>query len=109
MPNMERAFELVVAVLLAVLGGLARLLNAKDKRAMKRGRILSELFVSGFVGLMVLLIARTVGLTGDWLGLVCGMAGWAGPKVLDEIWEHVKKKTGIKPEEEKQGGKTDVD
>ena len=85
--DVQKIWEAVIAVILAVLGGLARLLNLKDETRLAWSRILSELFISGFSGLMVLMLARASGLSGDWLGLVCGMAGWVGPKVLDMLIE----------------------
>jgi len=87
--------DTLIAVLLAAAGGLDRLLNTKDKKRIQLGRILSELFISGFAGIMVLLLARTLGLTGDWLGLVCGMAGWIGPRILDLISKPATKPLGI--------------
>jgi len=91
----DKMIDTLIAVLLAAAGGLARLLNTKDKKRIQFGRILSELFISGFAGIMVLLLARTLGLTGDWLGLVCGMAGWIGPRILDLISKPATKPLGI--------------
>jgi len=102
-PNIDvnRVWETVIAVLLAAAGGFARLLNMKNKRRMRGGRILSELFVSSFAGLMVLLLARTGGLSGDWIGLVSGVAGWVGPRMMDLILKPAGKMLGIEPEEAK--------
>jgi len=83
--DVGRIWETVIAVLLAVAGGLARLLNAKDNTRLKLSLILSELFISAFAGLMVLMLARSFGLAGDWLGLVCGIAGWTSPRIIDLI------------------------
>lgn len=92
--DVERAWEVAVAICLAAMGGLARLLNASKKR-LKWRRIFSELFISGFAGIMVLFLARSSGLTGDWLGLVCGMAGWIGPRILDLAAKQAVKPIGI--------------
>lgn len=83
MIEVERAWETIVAVLLATCGGLARILHTRNKKKMRWGLILSELFISGFAGLMVLMLARASGVSGDWLGVVCGMSGWIGPRILD--------------------------
>jgi len=48
---------------------------------------------------MVLLLARSLGLTGDWLGLVAGMAGWIGPQLLDLLEKPVKKAIGLNTED----------
>ena len=95
MLNNNNIWDSIIAVLLAIAGGLARILNIKDKRRLKLSRILSELFLSAFSGLMVLLLARTLGLSGDWLGLVCGMAGWVGPRMLDLIAKIAGGKLGV--------------
>jgi len=91
----DHVWEVVIAVLLAAAGGLARILNLKDDTKLKWSRILSELFISGFAGLMVLLLARSFGLTGDWLGLVSGVAGWVGPRILDLVARPAGKVIGI--------------
>ena len=102
MLDVERAWQTIVAVALAALGGLARLLNTKDKTKLKWSRILSELFISGFAGLMVLLLGRSFGLSGDWLGLVCGMAGWIGPRILDLVGKQAGNAIGIDVEKPKR-------
>jgi hypothetical protein len=63
---------------MAVFGCLARLLSLKDHSILQFKLVLAELFVSGFSGLMVLLLARATGMTGDWVGVLCGMSGWIG-------------------------------
>lgn len=100
--DVDRIWETVIALLFATAGGLARLLSANDKRKMRRGRLLSELFISGFAGLMVLLLARTFGLSGDWLGLVSGMAGWIGPRMLDMVIKPVGKALGMDTDDKKE-------
>ena len=81
--SVDRIWETIIATLLASAGGLARLLSLKDTSSISLMKLLSELFISGFAGLMVLMLARTIGLSGDWLGLVSGVAGWIGPGVID--------------------------
>jgi len=93
--DVDRIWETIIAVALATAGGLARLLNVKSKGRLQWSRIFSELFISGFAGLMVLLLARSFGLTGDWLGLVCGISGWIGPRMLDLVAKPAGKAIGI--------------
>ena len=97
--SLKNGWDLLIAVLLATLGGLARLLKVKSDTKLKWNVIFSELFISGFAGLMVLLLAKASGLSGDWLGLVCGMAGWIGPKILDLLIKPAKKAIGIDTDE----------
>jgi len=100
----ERVWEYVIAIMFAAAGGLARLLNSKgkDNTKMQLSRIFAELFISGFAGLMVLFLARAFGLTGDWLGLVCGMAGWVGPRILDLVAKKAGEAIKINLEEPKK-------
>ena len=94
----EHIVDYIIAVVLAMSGGLASILNKKTK--LKVTQILAEMFIAGFAGLMVLLLARASGLTGYWLGLVCGMAGWIGPKILDAISKPVGSKIGVEVDRE---------
>ena len=89
--NIERIWEAVIAVLLASAGCLARLLHKKNCVKLKLWYVLSELFVSGFAGYMTLYAARLLGLSGDWLGLMSGMAGWMGPRILDVLGDIIVK------------------
>ena len=91
MYDIDKIWETMIAVLLAVLGGLARILNLKDNKKLKWSKILSELFISGFSGIMVLMFARIYNLSGDWVGIICGMSGWIGPKILDVLVKLVSK------------------
>jgi len=93
--SVDKIWEVIIAVTLAVAGGLARVLNLKDKVRLKLSFILSELFISGFAGLMVLLLARSFGLADDWLGLICGMSGWVGPKILDLVSRKAGQAVGL--------------
>ena len=95
MLDVQGVWGIIIDMLLAAAGGFARLLTSKDQMALRTSRILSELFVSGFAGVMVLLLAKALGVTGDWLGLVCGMAGWVGPRILDLVAKPAGKVIGI--------------
>ena len=93
--NLENIWDTVITVLLAVAGGLARLLNGKDRKRLKWSNVLSELFVAGFAGIMALMLARASGLTGDWVGLLCGIAGWTSPKILYTLTKTTEKIFGF--------------
>ena len=94
--DVEKLWEVAIAVLLATMGGLARLLYRSETTRFSWPRLFSELFIAGFAGIMVLFAMRAMGITGDWVSVVCGMAGWIGPKVLDSIAEQTEKATGVK-------------
>jgi hypothetical protein len=83
--DIESIWEIIIAVMLACAGGFARLLNAKDHTPLQWSKIFSEIFVSGFAGLMILMLAQSLKITGSWQGIACGMAGWMGPHILDLI------------------------
>ncbi|MDR2939551.1 MAG: phage holin family protein [Clostridiales bacterium] len=91
----EKIWQTITAVLLAVAGGLARLLNMGGTKHLKRGKVLSELFISGFAGMMALMLARNFNLSVDWIGLICGCAGWLGPKMLDLTAKAAGKAVGV--------------
>ena len=94
MNDLDNILEAAIAILLAIAGGMARLLNLKDKQMLKFSRVLSELFVSGFTGLMILLLARSYNIYGDLVGVICGMSGWVGPKILDTVLKFIQKQGG---------------
>ena len=87
----EKMLESGIAVLLALFGGVARMLHHKTGTAITSKLIISELMVSGFTGYMALLFARASGLSGDWLGVVCGMAGWSAPRLVDFMMKKIEK------------------
>ena len=97
--DVDNIWDYIIAIILASSGGFARMLNKRGGRKLTVVKVLSELFISGFAGIMVLLLARSLGLTGDWLGLVAGMAGWIGPQLLDLLEKPVKKAIGLNTED----------
>ena len=82
---MEYMWEVLKAVLVSCAGGLARMLNQKDKRVLTMFRLAAQLFVAGFTGVMVLFALQALKIEGGYTGLLCGLAGWAGPTVLDSL------------------------
>jgi len=99
--DIERIWQTLIAVVLAVSGGFARLLSLKGKAKLKWGRIASELFISGFAGLMVLMLARASGLSGDLIGVIAGISGWIGPRMLDLVAKVASKSVGVDFESKK--------
>lgn len=97
--DVTRLWPYIISMLLAVGGGIVRLLGmigAKDVSKLNKVIIFSELFVSGFAGVISLFIARAIGLSEDWICVICGMGGWAGPKALDAFWALVAKIIGAR-------------
>jgi phage shock protein PspC (stress-responsive transcriptional regulator) len=85
---------LLIQIMMAVFGGLARILNRKDER-MRLAHVLSDLFVSAFTGIMLYWVSQAMQIEAPWMYAVSGIAGWAGPRALDAIMEAVRKKTGL--------------
>ena len=100
--DFKDVWNAVIGVLLAIAGGLARVLNAKNRTKHKLGYILSELFISAFGGIMAFLLTHAAGLVGPWIGLVCGIAGWTSPKLLNFISSLTEKLLGAQKDELKK-------
>ena len=98
----DGTWDAVIAILLAIAGGIARLLNGKDRTRLKWSVIFYEIFVAGFAGIMTLFLARAAGLSGDWLGLVCGIAGWTSPRILHAITKLAERLLGLDENELKK-------
>ncbi|MCL2045714.1 MAG: phage holin family protein [Oscillospiraceae bacterium] len=104
--DIDSIWDYVIAGALGMFGGLVRLLNKKDRRQFRKLIVISELCVSGFSGLLALLMIRGglalvgVSYNGDLLGLVCGMAGLMGTKFLDKLESKVNE-TVFNEKEEK--------
>jgi hypothetical protein len=91
MTNVDAIWETAISVIFAILGALARLLNSKGGEKPKSYMIISELFIAGFMGGMMILLAHASGLKGDWVGLICGVSGWTGPKIMELIVKPTEK------------------
>ena len=107
--DVQKVWDVLINIMVASAGGVVRLLNAKDKRRLRGARVVIELLTSAFTGYMFLLLANEMKLSGNMTGLVCGMAGWVGPKFLDGLILKVEEVLGIrklkeKKEEEEQNG-----
>lgn len=92
----KHVWDIIINISVAVFGGLARVLSIKDKEEVKARKILSELLISAFIGSMFLMLANELNLSGSITGMVCGMAGWVGPKMLDIIIEFLKSLSQLK-------------
>ncbi|MCL2547741.1 MAG: phage holin family protein [Symbiobacteriaceae bacterium] len=84
--SLESMWEVILSVLMSTMGGLARVLY-KNQRSFSMKKTFAELFIAGFCGVMILLFLRASGVSGEWVGIVCGMVGWTGPKTLDGLAE----------------------
>jgi len=94
--TMDDWWEAVFSVILAAAGGLARLLNLKEKKALKWKRILGELFTAAFMGVLIFLLSREIKISSYVTCLIAGVAGWLGPKAMDFIIEFIGSLTNFK-------------
>lgn len=88
-------WEAAFAVILAAAGGLARLLNRKGKKPVKWRQILAEMFIAAFMGVLIFLLSRGMEVGGYYMYLLAGVAGWAGPRVIDSITRIAGAATGV--------------
>jgi len=102
--DLEKLWEWGAMVMLAVAGGLAKILHTKERRR-KLSRVLAELFVSGFAGIMIFMFARAITISGEWIGILCGLAGWSGPKAVDALSQTAGKRVGLDFGRENEGQK----
>ena len=92
--------------LIASMGGIARLLYNNNKKELKALDIFSNIFVSGFTGIMIIegaLWLTSSGIiyldiTGNGVTFLGGMSGWIGPPVFDLV----AKKFGVDIDEVKE-------
>lgn len=97
--DVKKIWQIIIGTGFAALGGMARLLSKKDKSKLKWSLIFSELFISAFGGLMIILVARASGISSDWVGVICGVAGWTSPKILHAITKISERILGLEENE----------
>ena len=93
------AWDSIIAVLLAVAGGLARQLNTKGRKPKTLRVIMQELYVSFFSGIMTLLLVLATGISGYWILLLCGIGGWTSPNILYFITRSAETLMGTEKDE----------
>ncbi len=74
---------IIISVLLATLGGLAK--AARSTGRITWGRLLCDLFVSAFTGLMVYFALAETTMPATAQALCIGIAGHSGPVILDAM------------------------
>ncbi|GHU78685.1 hypothetical protein AGMMS49992_29770 [Clostridia bacterium] len=85
---------LVIQVLMAAAGGLARVFNLKQPTELKS--ILAQLFVAGFTGACLYWISGVFNVEQGLMFALAGIAGWIGPRALDGLSDTLARQTGIK-------------
>lgn len=90
-----KPMEIIVTVLLASFGALARILNQKDTKARRFTNMISGCVVAAFAGLMAHFITTYLALDPNLAYVVAGISGWIGPQAIDAITSIAMKKAGI--------------
>jgi hypothetical protein len=99
MEEFEKWWEYAIAIMLAIGARLANIL-VKNTERRKLGNILTELFASAIAGAIIIYGARSLGISGDAIGFLCGIAGWSGPKAIDWLTHMVAKRAGVEIKEQ---------
>jgi hypothetical protein len=84
---------LVIQVLMAAMGAMARILNLPEPAQLKY--ILRQMFVAGFTGACLFWLTDVLNLDMGLMFALSGIAGWLGPKTLDWLSNLIVKKTGM--------------
>lgn len=93
-----------LTVLAAVGGAFGYTLRAQDKGDVFSWRkLIVQFFSSGFVGFLVVLLCRAIGIDSLWMGPIVGVFGWMGATVTIQVLERfVYDRLGIdRPEDKK--------
>ena len=102
MIDIGQIWEYAITLVLATVGGMARLLHTKGKKKLRWQYVLSQLFIAAAVGMIVVLVARANGLQGDLVAAIAGIAGWLGPQAMDLVVHAVETRTGIRISDEEK-------
>jgi hypothetical protein len=99
---MEDTIQILIAVLLAGAGSVARLLNQKHGRHTHGVILASSCFVAMFAGVIAYYISKYFDLDLNISYVFAGVCGWAGPHTLDVITAAALKRAGIDFASEKE-------
>lgn len=95
--NLNSLWDGSLAILIAILGGITKLLNQHGKPT--RYAVIAKIVTSVFIGIVLMQVAGIFNLTGSWVGLLCGAGGFGGVEILTPLFNIAYKKVGIQIEE----------
>lgn len=87
----ERMIRWSVAIIVALLGGLAR--QARDYQEgikFSWAGFLSRLIIAGFSGVLVVLLCGEYGLSREMTGVIAGVAGYSGVEAIEAFRRFVR-------------------
>ncbi|MCL2060874.1 MAG: hypothetical protein FWH01_17755 [Oscillospiraceae bacterium] len=103
MLEIEKLWETLLAVLVSVVLGVAKVFTVKGGKRLAAGWVIGQLVISGAAGLLMTLFARgALKLGGDLLGFTAGVAGWGGSLVIDALYKKSMKDNGLNEEKKKE-------
>ena len=91
-----KSVEILITVLLAAFGALARLLNQKEKLAVHFANLFSGCLVASFAGLMAYFLSQYLLFPTSMVYVFAGISGWMGPHMLDLFGDVLMNKLGLK-------------
>ena len=93
----------IACVLLASFGGLARILAISNASPVTRKMVFREVILSTFTGVVVMLICKASDVQLEYIGAVCGCAGYMGITIIMKIVTPLfKQKVGIELDKEEK-------
>ena len=95
---MDNVKTVMLHGLFAMMGGVAREL-LKKKPTLKVIDFVIGGMTAMFTGLVVYFVGREYNWSDNWTAAMCGMAGFLGPRVLEELLPMFRK--SVTPEDEK--------
>ncbi|GHU77479.1 hypothetical protein AGMMS49992_25440 [Clostridia bacterium] len=84
---------LVIQVLMAAAGALARIFNMSEPTELKS--VLGQVFVAGFTGACLYWVSDMLKFDQGLMFALAGIAGWMGPRALDGLSAKLSKQAGI--------------
>ena len=87
--------QIVISVLLAAFGGIARLLSQKEKISMRMSTVLSCCFVSSFLGVLAYFTVGYLNLAINIVYITAGICGWLGPQVINVFANIILQSAGL--------------
>lgn len=101
----EAALYSSLAGIGGVLAYMVRTLNKGDRPVWYRA--LLEMFSSGFVGLLAMLLCKALNLDWQWSGVVVGVFGWLGAETSIALLSNfIRDKVGLGIKDEQERKKT---
>ena len=91
----DKLWDSVIAIVLALAGGLARQLDVASIARIKWPIVAFRALISGLIGFVALLLGHEFNLSPNMMGVVCIIGGWTSPNFLYAVTHLVEKVFGM--------------